>query len=184
MNIPAAIIEAMVAAGVSAEQIAAVLRISEEWNAGKIEARREANRIRQQRWRNAHNAVMRDITRYECDKERPPNPTIDNSYPPLPPKKLPAPRAKHTLPEGWEPNESDIAYGKKLGLNGRFEGQLEAMKLWAEANRILKADWHATLKSFLRKEAEKLAMRDGKGPVGTKSNWRIGADGKWTKEPP
>lgn len=66
---------------------------------------------------------------------------------------------KHELPEGWEPDDGDISYGKKLGLiDGHFGGQLEAMLLWAKANKILKADWHATLKGFLRSHAEKVGV--------------------------
>jgi uncharacterized protein YdaU (DUF1376 family) len=76
---------------------------------------------------------------------------------------------KHELPEGWQPDESDLAYGKKLGLlNGHFEGQLEALRLWAKANKILKVDWHATLKGFLRRDAEKhgiMATANGHDPT-------------------
>jgi hypothetical protein len=121
----------------------------------------------------------RNVRGQSAEKERSPHTPLKKNINNIIPR-------KHELPEGWQPNESDLAYGKKLGLlNGQFEGQLEAMKLWAKANRILKVDWNATLKGFLRREAEKICPANGQAKaVGVKANWRIGADGKWTKELP
>lgn len=73
---------------------------------------------------------------------------------------------KHSLPEGWQPDESDFAYRGKLGLSeGQFDDSIEAMRLWAKANDAKKVDWHATLKGFLRRDSEKTRPNIRAGPA-------------------
>ena len=77
-----------------------------------------------------------------------------------------APRKfKHELPEDWVPDAGDFDYGSRLGLTASIiNGQHEAMTLWAKSNKIVKADWHATLKGFLRGYAEKHGVNPTRAP--------------------
>jgi uncharacterized protein YdaU (DUF1376 family) len=62
------------------------------------------------------------------------------------------------LPINWQPDDSDRDYARVNNFPASiFEKSLEDMRLWAKANRIRKHDWHATLKGFMRRDAEKLA---------------------------
>ncbi|MGN8023011.1 hypothetical protein ACTJJ7_20090 [Phyllobacterium sp. 22229] len=92
MTISASVLEAMLKAGCTAEQLVAVVRADEEANAERLADKREKNRIRQQNHR-ARNALSR-VT--ECDKRdllppegsfpTPLSPNPLTSLPPSPPK--------------------------------------------------------------------------------------------------
>lgn len=73
------------------------------------------------------------------------------------------------LPEDWTPSEELFAYAAEQGLTrAQAEQTFEDMRLWADANRnrpvARKADWTATAKGFLRRDAAK--NRDRKARAG------------------
>ena len=60
------------------------------------------------------------------------------------------------LPENWQPSESDLEYGRSLGLNDTsITHMAEEMRLWAQSNSnraiARKADWNATFKGWMRR---------------------------------
>jgi hypothetical protein len=64
-----------------------------------------------------------------------------------------------TLPDNWTPSQADEAYGQELGLTReQIADHAEDMRLWAgaNANRAVarKADWSATFKKWMRREAK------------------------------
>ena len=64
-----------------------------------------------------------------------------------------------SLPDDWQPSDSDFAYGLKLGLGPvQMEAAAEDMRLWAKANsnRSIgrKADWSSTFKSWMRRNKQ------------------------------
>lgn len=69
------------------------------------------------------------------------------------------------LPLDWKPDPHDeIAYGLELGFDHKaIESMFEDMRLWARANsnRAVgrKADWSATFKGWMRREADKRKPR-------------------------
>ncbi len=78
--------------------------------------------------------------------------------------------AGRSLCDDWKPDETDHEYGRQLGLTRReVEGVAEDMRLWARANanRAIgrKADWRATFRGWMRREAPKIIRQRG-GPQG------------------
>lgn len=69
-----------------------------------------------------------------------------------------------SLPDGWTPSDSEITYGRHLGLSdSRIAEIAEDMRVWAgaNANRSIarKLDWGLTFKGFMRRERDKERRR-------------------------
>jgi hypothetical protein len=119
MAIPASVLEAMLKAGCSAEQMVAVVRADEEAGAERLAEKREKNRIRQQNHR-SRNAVSRVTECDECDLSSPegsspipPSPKPLQSLPPSPPKGGSSPK-DHQLKAEFE-SEFWPIYPHKVG---------------------------------------------------------------------
>ena len=70
------------------------------------------------------------------------------------------------LPDDWMPPEELFVYGSDNGLDRTQTAEiLENMRLWAQANRnrpiARKADWIATMKGAIRRDAVKVRARVG-----------------------
>lgn len=93
MAISAAVLDAMVKAGCSAEQLLAVVKADEAAEKERLAEKREKTRIRVQkhRARNASNALQSDVTRY--------TPAPSDGLPPEPPNPL-TPPTPHSPPTG------------------------------------------------------------------------------------
>lgn len=112
MSITPAVLDAMVASGCTAEQIAAAVKASMAEQENKAEAKREKDRERKRRQRardagDSH-AESRDVTRTECDGEDAPlslPPNDNNSNPPThtPVNNTPARGDNFPCPEWCEP---------------------------------------------------------------------------------
>ncbi|QHW26634.1 hypothetical protein GYN07_20860 [Rhizobium leguminosarum bv. viciae 248] len=100
MAISASVLEAMLKAGCSAEQIVAVVRADEEANAERLAEKRGKDRIRQRnhRSRNVVSCVTecdeRDLSSPEGSSPTPPSPKPLQSIPPSPPKGGSSPAGK------------------------------------------------------------------------------------------
>lgn len=72
------------------------------------------------------------------------------------PKRGRKPSSKVPLPNGWEP------HGILTTTEGR---ELEKMRDWARSNAIIKADWDATFRNWLRRAEENRGKPNGTGQV-------------------
>lgn len=125
---------------------------------------REGNAERQRRRR----AKSKDA-RHACHAvtERDPFPLKESS--PTPPEENnpypESPSLPTRLPADFTIDEEDLAFGKAEGLNaGEIQRAVEDMRLWAAeavGDKALHSDWHATVRRFMRRDAD--AKRAGKG---------------------
>lgn len=65
-----------------------------------------------------------------------------------------APTPIEPLPDNWQPRDQEVRLGMNCGLS-RENIQLEAERMcdWAKANAVVRADWHAQFRNWLRKAA-------------------------------
>ena len=159
MSLSPAIIDAMLAAGCTAEQLAAVVKADMADRESQTAAKRQKDAERQRKHRE-RNAVSRDVTVTECDRvtdplSRPPN--ENNSNPPThtPEKQTPA-RKGHRLPVDWQPGPltGDAAQAVAGWPPGAEERELARFRDWAAsatgANAV-KSDWQAAWRNWIRK---------------------------------
>ncbi|PNG24277.1 hypothetical protein CR492_19495, partial [Methylocella silvestris] len=77
---------------------------------------------------------------------------------PLNPRERAASPAQHRLPTDFEPSADDLAFGAAEGLSGaEIARTIEDLRLWAAeaiGTKALRADWHATLRRFMRRDAD------------------------------
>jgi hypothetical protein len=64
------------------------------------------------------------------------------------------------LPADWQPSDADMNYGLSVGRTvQQMASDLEEMRLWAASNSnrqiARKADWHATFRGWMRRNADK-----------------------------
>ena len=181
MPIDPATIDAMVAAGFSAEQMAVVLKseltaeraaVAAAEEARKARAR-EGNRERQARYRdrrnenNADNGVThRDSvtvaenadTSFSELKQGPPSPPKGGSVPQGTTSRKPRNRA---LPTGWQPGERSDRVRAELGRSAAWmQSTATEMRVWAESTGQVRADWDACHDGWMRREAK----REGERP--------------------
>lgn len=179
MSLTPEALDAMRAAGLTAEQIVAVVKadmVAEQAKQAAAEAERRAveeerkakvrasNRERQARWRernanNAHNGVTTCDERYPSPKENNQTPT-QNISPSDPvgssaPKGARRPR-KHALPADWQPGAKSDAARRELGRSVEWmHGTVIDMRSWAEGKGEIRADWDATHVGWMRREAKR-----------------------------
>lgn len=115
----AEVIDAMLQAGCTAEQIAAAVKAAIAADSAAEEARKESKRAgnaeRQRRLRNARNALSRVTERYERDEALPPHPPQKVS--PEPPSKTPPysdPKGSSLPPGVREPREPEIEVRERI----------------------------------------------------------------------
>ncbi|MGX7706335.1 hypothetical protein [Methylobacterium sp. Gmos1] len=180
MSITPEALDAMAAAGLTAEQIIAVVKadmVAEQAKRTAAEddrkARaRESNRERQARFRERRNANNADnaVTRRD---ERDPSPKDNNQTPtheisPSDPKGSSAPKGarkprNRALPTDWQPGEKSDAVRLELGRSVRWmHDTAAAMRNWAEGRGEVRADWDAVHSGWMRREAK----REGDQPGG------------------
>ncbi len=165
---------ALAGEGCTAEQIAAAVIALESAREREREDRlarlREGARLRQQRCRERKRASSR-MSR--CDDARPPSPLKESS--PTPPKEniplssgesAPAP---HRLPADFEASVEDRAFGAAEGLSEvEIARSIDDLRLWAAeavGEKALRADWHATLRRFMRRDADAKRAKGGSRPI-------------------
>jgi hypothetical protein len=192
-------VRAMVDAGCTAEQVAAVVGAHEGETEKKSAAKRAQNAARQRRFReqhvthrNAHNALHGVSARYECDplKETPHTPQETTPQDtPVSPDGLTSPargddgksaqaraRARGSrLPDEWAPSEALVVFADGLGFAGHAldEAVAEFGDYWRAkpGPNARKLDWEATFKNRLRSIAgRKKGNTHGNGKRGSISD--------------
>lgn len=179
MSIKPEIIDAMVASGCTAEQIAAVVKADMRADEEAKAERRERDRVRKRNQRDAEK-VAKSITASEMSRgqTRIPRDTPETKVSPTPPSKTQTPSphsppsgahtphhsAKSTkgtrLDPGWKPTGEDLASAMAEGLS-EFEARREAAKFrdyWIArpGKEGVKLDWPATWRNWVRRSAENL----------------------------
>lgn len=186
MSITPEAIDAMIAAGVTREQMAAVIKADllaqQAALAAADEARKEkaraGNRDRQLRWRNRNNANNAVMVRDERD----PSPKDNNQTPnhenyPTDPNGSVAPRGCKTtrkarnraLPADWQPGPKSEACRVDLNRPTAWMHRTGIdMRTWAESKGEVRADWDATHVGWMRREAQRESERPAvrAGPSG------------------
>lgn len=155
------------AAGLSAEQIVAVLETDENT---RIAARRVQNRVNQQNYR-------KRVSADDADRADGADGDSALSYL-LPsesqekPKEVKKERAKrdrgHVCPDDFEPSEVHFEAGSKQNVSRpRVVACCEAMKSWSKSNShravARKVDWNAALFGWMSREAERMGKSNGHG---------------------
>jgi hypothetical protein len=175
----------LVRTGLSPEQIDLVMEMQEaasyqraraDMLAEQIEDRKKKGRERTEKWRTKSGDVTsRDVTKRhvrhdpspEGSPPTPPSPKPQPEIPPSPPKGGSSPTGGRSqsrpgrparLPEDWQASPALLAYAADHGFSEpEAAGIAEDMRNWAQANGTTKADWDATYRGFVRRDA---ARRD------------------------
>jgi hypothetical protein len=158
------------AAGLSAEQIVAVLETDENI---RLTARREQNRINQQNHRKRVSADRAD-TADSADRDSALSSLLPSSesQQSKEEKEVKKERAKrdrgHVCPDDLRPSEVHFEAGAKQNISRpRVEACCEAMKAWSKANAsravARKVDWSAALFGWISREAERTGKVNGHG---------------------
>jgi hypothetical protein len=174
MSLTAEIIEAMAAAGITAEQIAAVAKT--------IETRRAS--LRSERNRRYYKTIKTNKTQQDAVDVLPPSPKERS---PTPPKEItPSPpsltelrsvrsgtpglktKIRSQISEDEQPVEADLEFARKAGMDSRRIGEEWAQ--FRDHHRkvgALFADWRAAWRTWVRncvKFAPRLALTNGHDP--------------------
>ena len=170
MSLSPAIIDAMLTAGCTAEQLAAVVKADMADRECQTAAKRQKDAERQRKHRE-RNAESRDVTVTECDSvtaplSRPPN--ENNSNPPThtPEKQTPA-RKGHRLPVDWVPAPltGDVAEAVAAWPDGAIARELARFRDWAKAAtgpNAIKSDWQAAWRNWLRRKIDEGTNQNGR----------------------
>lgn len=170
-----AMIDAMIDAGLTREQMAALMKASLVGNAEKADKKREQNAERQRKFKakrkgNVGNALPELPTLPESKKEKSPEPSKEKTTPlpqtPSVPSSSPAvetgkPASKRgtRLPADWQPSAKNRADALEAGCP---EGMIQRMgngfrDYWVAkpGKDGVKLDWDATWRNWARREAER-----------------------------
>lgn len=163
-----AVLDAMVSAGCTREQIVAAVKADLRELSETAAERREKDRIRKReqraREKEMKSNVASDMSRGQpvtaCDSAD----KKENS--PTPPKRKtknpPSGVKKAKLPDDFRPAESLVAKHTELGWSKpAIDYQIGRMRNWATANSIERSDWNAQLRNWLDGAVEKYR---GQGP--------------------
>ena len=161
----AAVARSMAAEGCTPDQIAAAVAALETAAERAREARRarlrDGNAERQRRLRERRRLAASQRDRalppspLSPPKEASPTPPTENTSPitPSPEESAPA-RGGRPIPDDFDASPDDRAFGTAEGLTpAEIARTVEDLRLWARARGSLRADWHATLRRFLRRDA-------------------------------
>lgn len=159
MSLSAAVLDALLASGCTAEQIVAAVKADLVGSESRITDKRakDAERQRQSRSNRRGHNVSRNVTVTECD------PPIDNTHTPtlipIEPNGSIAPRGRkpksnRRLPDDWQPEPltAETANMVQLWEVGRLERELSKFKdYWkgASGRRASKDDWQAAWRFWL-----------------------------------
>ena len=174
MSLPNAVIDALLASGCTAEQLAAAMKAAND-EAGKSRAVKREKDAERQRKSRANRKASRNVTVTECD------PPIDNNHTPSnspsEAKASLAPKGKATrLPADWqpEPPSGETEAMVSAWPVGMLERELSKFRdYWAAASgrKAAKLDWNAAFRNWLR-NANEWASRNG---TANRSNHQNGA---------
>lgn len=164
------IVKSMADLGCSAEQIAAAVIADEAWKEARRAKLREGNAERQRRRRAKlrHAATEHDPSP-KVFPEVFPEEYISNPFPTpfltlTEGESAPEPAATR-LPADFEASDEDLAFGKAEWLSDEeISRSVQDLRLWAaEATgpKALRADWHATARRFMRRDADAKWARIG-----------------------
>jgi len=177
------ILDALVASGCTAEQIASAVKAACA-SAEKIKAdRRERDKLRKRAERSAANADCANVSEGQRGQMRTDAETMDNVdtvslspiplLPPTPPNNplIPNPIQKNNkrgtrLPDDWQLTGPDLAYALSKGLTERDTGDLaERFKSWAlsaSGPNAIKRNWHQAFQGWVQRDGPKIiAARAG-----------------------
>lgn len=111
-------------------------------------------------------APVRPAPAAETDPELP---LADEPPEPVPKRKAAAAHGTRLHPQ-WEPDEDDVAYARQWGfVNGQLNRVTEQFRnhwLGEAGQRARKADWHATWRKWIVREAERLGPARAAAPNG------------------
>lgn len=176
--ISGAIIDALVAAGCSAEQVAAAVKADMAADEVAIEAKRAKERERKRLSRAKESVVVQECPDVSVDVRGQPRTdaesadSVDNGFSlspvpllsPIPPNNplTPKPSSKnsktraHRLPETAEISGPDLAYGLSRGLTDRETCDLwQRMASWAWSaggSNALKINWHQAFQGWVQRD--------------------------------
>jgi hypothetical protein len=189
MSLTPEMLDAMMAAGLSAEQIVAVTKAALVAEEGKRAAKRANNAARQQRFRDKKKATTVTPSNALCDvterdaryvpppKKVPLEPPI-NTPPPSGPNGLnddsAQARGPHRLPRDFRISETDRQFCRDHGWSEPEidDGEAEFVDFWSNpklaASKALKSDWSATWRNRVRD----MGKRRGTGPPRSSSSPR------------
>jgi hypothetical protein len=164
------VIDALVAAGVTAEQLAAAMKADHAQEEVRRAAKREKDAERQRRYRLSR-SVTRDNALQGVTPRDPPSPEVSPTPPsyPLSPKENPPKGGQKKragrIPPDYQP---DIGAAEVEGLS-RAQAEREARKfidyfLGAPGEKGLKQDWAATWRNWVRRAAELGGSSPSTGP--------------------
>jgi hypothetical protein len=165
--------------------LAAVCALSDLEHKEREERRanlREGNRLRQQKFRESRRAERNenDARNSVTENYPSPNPSPNKEIPPTPPKENnpnQSPSLPSRLPADFELSDEDRAFGEAEGLSDEeISRSVEDMRLWAAeavGEKALRADWHATARRFMRRDADaKRAAKPNASRDGAKTSER------------
>ena len=159
MSLTPAMIDAMLSAGCTAEQIAAVVKADMLEREGQAVTKRTRDAERQRRHRHA---VSRDVTVTACDSVTNPSPPPPLSPqtpltpPPPHPDKQTRARKGTRLQADWtpEPLSGDTGQAVQSWPVGAIERELSRFRDWAASatgKNAIKSDWQAAWRNWIRK---------------------------------
>lgn len=167
-----AMIDAMIDAGLTREQMAALMKASLAGNAERADKKREQNAERQRKFKakrkgNADNALPELPTLPSDKKERSPEPSKEKTTPlsqtpsasETAPAGKPASKRGTRLPADWQPSDKNRADALEAGCP---ENMIQRMgngfrDYWVAkpGKDGVKLDWDATWRNWARREAER-----------------------------
>jgi hypothetical protein len=176
VTIEPAILRALQAAGCTTEQIIAAVEADVAIEEARKERKREGNRERQRRYREAHNAdnALHGVTGVTNGDSLP----APNKSPPDPQKLTPTPHvcetrargAYHRLPEGWVPTRP-LPPKTQAKVDqwppGAVEDELAALHRWAanaknEQGKGRKLDWDKAWVNWIERRHDEHYGRHGR----------------------
>lgn len=148
MSLPNAVIDALLASGCTAEQLAAAMKAAND-EAGKSKAVKREKDAERQRKSRANRNASRNVTVTECDNPSPPCPPLDKETPPTPPKEINPP------PIPPQPDTADAVVDCEQSPPVSPSELIEAWNLTAEKHGLPKVSKisdqrKAKIRTFLR----------------------------------
>lgn len=161
MSLSPAVIDALVAAGCTVEQLAAAMKASLAEHEHRAAEKRTKDAERQRKHRQRH-ALSRDVTVTNGDSVTEPSlslpPNENNSNPPTHthPDKQTRARKGTRLPADWEPEPlaADLTTEVSAWPDGAIQRELARFRDWADSAtgpNAIKTNWQAAWRNWVRK---------------------------------
>lgn len=156
MSLTVAMIDALVEAGVSAEQLAALVKADLMEREAALTEKRAKDAERQRRHRESRDVTVTDSDNGDPSLSRPPNEKISNPPTHTHPDISSRARKAARLPADWNPGplSGEIAAAVARWPPKAVERELERFRDWAKSapdKSGLKLDWQATWRNWLRR---------------------------------